>query len=139
MKMVGLDIGDVRIGIAVCDENEIIASGVEVYTRAGDLDQDVAYIADKVEELKGEKVVFGLPINMNGTFGPACEKVREFANALARKNFIEQDFMDERLTTAQAERILIQADVSRKKRRLVVDKMAAQLILQSYIDRRGRD
>ena len=136
MRMVGLDIGDVRIGIAVCDEREIIASGVETYRRTGDLDQDCAYIADRVRELSVERVVLGLPINMNGTQGPACEKVRAFGEALSIRCPVEQDYFDERLTSAQANRVLISADVSRKKRKNVVDMLAAQLILQAYIDAR---
>jgi len=135
--MVGLDIGDVRIGIAVCDEREIIASGVETYRRTGDLDQDCAYIADRVRELSAERVVLGLPINMNGTQGPACEKVRAFGEALSIRCPVEQDYFDERLTSAQANRVLISADVSRKKRKNVVDMLAAQLILQAYIDARS--
>ncbi len=137
MRMVGLDIGDVRIGIAVCDEREIIASGVETYRRTGDLDQDCAYIADRVRELSAERVVLGLPINMNGTQGPACEKVRAFGEALSIRCPVEQDYFDERLTSAQANRVLISADVSRKKRKNVVDMLAAQLILQAYIDARS--
>ena len=136
MRMVGLDIGDVRIGIAVCDEREIIASGVETYRRTGDLDQECAYIADRVRELSAERVVLGLPINMNGTQGPACEKVRAFGEALSIRCPVEQDYFDERLTSAQANRVLISADVSRKKRKNVVDMLAAQLILQAYIDAR---
>ena len=137
MRMVGLDIGDVRIGIAVCDEREIIASGVETYRRTGDLDQDCAYIADRVRELSAERVVLGLPINMNGTQGPACEKVRSFGEALSIRCPVEQDYFDERLTSAQANRVLISADVSRKKRKNVGDMLAAQLILQAYIDARS--
>ena len=137
MRMVGLDIGDVRIGIAVCDEREIIASGVETYRRTGDLDQDCAYIADRVRELSAERVVLGLPINMNGTQGPACEKVRAFGEALSIRCPVEQDYFDERLTSAQATRVLISADVSRTKRKNVVDMLAAQLILQAYIDARS--
>ena len=91
MRMVGLDIGDVRIGIAVCDEREIIASGVETYRRTGDLDQDCAYIPDRVRELSAERVVLGLPINMNGTQGPACEKVRAFGEALSIRCPVVQD------------------------------------------------
>ena len=137
MRMVGLDIGDVRIGLAVCDEREIIASGVETYRRTGDLDQDCAYIADRVRELSAERVVLGLPINMNGTQGPACEKVRAVGEALSIRCPVEQDYFDERLTSAQANRVLISADVSRKKRKNVVDMLAAQLILQAYIDARS--
>ena len=100
------------------------------------MDQDCAYIADRVRELSAERVVLGLPINMNGTQGPACEKVRAFGEALSIRCPVEQDYFDERLTSAQANRVLISADVSRKKRKNVVDMLAAQLILQAYIDAR---
>jgi len=82
MKIMGLDIGDVRIGIAQCDEMEIIASGVESYTRTGDLTKDCLYLANKAKELGAKAIVMGLPINMNGTHGPACEKVEAFSDAL---------------------------------------------------------
>ncbi|MBE5780755.1 MAG: Holliday junction resolvase RuvX [Clostridiales bacterium] len=137
MKIMGLDIGDVRIGIAQCDEMEIIASGVESYTRTGDLTKDCLYLANKAKELGAKAIVLGLPINMNGTHGPACEKVEAFSDALKEVCDLPMDFFDERLTTAQAHRVLISADVSRKKRKNVVDKLAAQLILQAYIDMRG--
>jgi len=137
MKIMGLDIGDVRIGIAQCDEMEIIASGVESYTRTGDLTKDCLYLANKAKELGAKAIVKGLPINMNGTHGPACEKVEAFSDALKEVCDLPMDFFDERLTTAQAHRVLISADVSRKKRKNVVDKLAAQLILQAYIDMRG--
>ena len=110
---------------------------METYLRTGDLDQDCAYIADRVRELSAERVVLGLPINMNGTQGPACEKVRAFGDALSIRCPVDQDYFDERLTSAQANRVLISADVSRKKRKNVVDMLAAQLILQAYIDARS--
>ena len=137
MRIAALDIGDVRIGIAVSDPMEIIAQGVEVYTRGKDIAQDCRNIAKKLDMLQAERVVIGLPINMNGTRGPAVEKIESFAQELARFCPLEQVFWDERMTTAQAQRALISADVKRKKRKGVVDKIAAQLILQSYLDARG--
>ena len=131
-KIMGIDIGEKRIGIAVSDSLGYTAQGVETYTRTGE--GDAAYIAAKMKELGASKVVVGLPLNMNGSEGPAAQKVREFAEQLAALG-VEVDFQDERLTTVSAERMLIEADVSRKKRRQVVDKLAAVYILRAYLDR----
>lgn len=139
MRIAALDVGSARIGIAVCDEMEIIASGVESYTRTGNDAKDMQYIADKLDELGAARVVIGLPIQMNGTEGIAAEKIRAFAEALGAYCRQEMVFHDERLTTAQAQRVLIGADVRRKKRKGVIDKMAAQLILQGYIDGKARE
>jgi putative Holliday junction resolvase len=131
-KIMGIDIGEKRIGIAVSDSLGYTAQGVETYARTGD--GDAAYIVAKMRELGAAMVVAGLPLNMNGSEGPAVQNVREFAaqlNALG----VEVDFQDERLTTVSAERMLIEADVSRKKRRQVVDKLAAVYILRAYLDR----
>ncbi|MGI5918541.1 MAG: Holliday junction resolvase RuvX [Christensenellales bacterium] len=131
-KIMGIDIGEKRIGIAVSDSLGYTAQGVETYTRTGE--GDAAYIAAKMKELGASKVVVGLPLNMNGSEGPAAQRVREFADKLAALG-VEVDFQDERLTTVSAERMLIEADVSRKKRRQVVDKLAAVYILRAYLDR----
>jgi len=131
-KIMGIDIGEKRIGIAVSDSLGYTAQGVETYTRTGE--GDAAYIAAKMKELGASKVVVGLPLNMNGSEGPAAQRVREFADKLTSLG-VEVDFQDERLTTVSAERMLIEADVSRKKRRQVVDKLAAVYILRAYLDR----
>jgi len=131
-KIMGIDIGEKRIGIAVSDSLGYTAQGVETYKRTGE--GDAAYIAAKMKELGASKVVVGLPLNMNGSEGPAAQKVREFADKLTALG-VEVDFQDERLTTVSAERMLIEADVSRKKRRQVVDKLAAVYILRAYLDR----
>ena len=131
-KIMGIDIGEKRIGIAVSDSLGYTAQGVETYARTGE--GDAAYIAARMKELGASKVVVGLPLNMNGSEGPAAQKVREFADKLIALG-VEVDFQDERLTTVSAERMLIEADVSRKKRRQVVDKLAAVYILRAYLDR----
>jgi putative Holliday junction resolvase len=131
-KIMGIDIGEKRIGIAVSDSLGYTAQGVETYTRIGE--GDAAYIAAKMKELGASMVVAGLPLNMNGSEGPAAQSVREFAGQLNALG-VEVDFQDERLTTVSAERMLIEADVSRKKRRQVVDKLAAVYILRAYLDR----
>lgn len=138
MRIAGLDIGQARIGIALSDESEFLASSVESYRCAGNLQKDAQAVADKLLALGARRVVFGLPKNMNGTEGPAVDKVRAFAQAFATfAPQMEQEFSDERLTTMQAQRALIDGGVSRKKRKGVVDKLAAQLILQNYLDQRG--
>ena len=131
-KIMGIDIGEKRIGIAISDALGYTAQGVETYARTGE--GDAAYIANKAKELGASLVVAGLPLNMNGSEGPAVQTVREFAARLTELG-IEVAFQDERLTTVSAERFLIEADVSRKKRRQVVDKLAAVYILRAYLDR----
>ncbi len=131
-KIMGIDIGEKRIGIAISDSLGYTAQGVETYTRTGE--GDAAYIASKMKELGATLVVAGLPLNMNGSEGPAVQSVREFAAQLNELG-VETAFQDERLTTVSAERFLIEADVSRKKRRQVVDKLAAVYILRAYLDR----
>ena len=137
MKIAGLDVGQARIGIAISDEMEILASSVESYHCKGDIETDARAVSEKLIELGAQKIVIGLPKNMNGTEGPAAEKCRAFGEMLGKFLDIEQVYSAERLTTVQAQRTLIGANVSRKKRKNVVDKLAAQLILQNYLDAQG--
>ncbi len=130
-KVLGLDIGEKRIGIAVSDALGMTAQGVETYARKGE--GDAAYIADKARELGASIIVAGLPLNMNGSEGPAAQNVRAFMAEVEAMG-LPVIFQDERLTTVSAERMLIEADVSRKKRRQVVDKLAAVYILSAYLD-----
>jgi putative holliday junction resolvase len=131
-RIMGVDIGEKRIGIAVSDPLGYTAQGVETYTRKGD--GDARYIAERAKSLGASLVVAGLPLNMNGTEGPSVEKVRAFMDEVMEFG-LPVEFIDERLTTVSAERMLIEADVSRKKRRQVVDKVAAVYILRTYLDR----
>ena len=124
MKIAGLDVGQARIGIAISDEMEILASSVESYHCKGDVEADAQAVSEKLVELGAQKIVIGLPENMNGTEGPAAEKCRAFGEMLGKFLDIEQVYSDERLTTVQAQRTLIGANVSRKKRKNVVDKLA---------------
>ena len=137
MKIAGLDVGQARIGIAISDEMEILASSVESYHCKGDIETDARAVSEKLIELGAQKIVIGLPKNMHGTEGPAAEKCRAFGEMIGKFLDIEQVYSDERLTTVQAQRTLIGANVSRKKRKNVVDKLAAQLILQNYLDAQG--
>lgn len=132
-KIMGLDVGDKRIGIAFSDALRITAQGYETYTRQSE-SEDVAHIKELFLQQNVESIVCGLPKNMNGTIGPQAEKVRAFAALVEEATGTEIIFSDERLTTVFAERALLEADVSRKKRRKVIDKLAAVTILQGYLD-----
>ena len=135
MRKLALDVGDVRIGLALSDITGIIASGYETYTRKG-VPQDYEYIRDFRIKNSVDGVVLGLPVNMDGSEGPRVRITRQFGEEL--KEFIPNipmTFLDERLTTVQAERMLIEGGVRREKRKKVIDKVAATLILQAYLDR----
>lgn len=134
-RWMGLDMGDKRIGVAVTDLLMLTAQGVESYTRTESEKKDIAHLCELCRQYDVGKIVCGLPKNMNGTLGPMAEKVQAFAEKLQKASGLEIVFEDERLTTVYAERLLLQADMSRQKRRKVIDKMAAVAILQSYIDR----
>ena len=134
MRYIGLDVGTKRIGIAVSDALNMTAQGIESYTVTEDLEQDLDHIIEVSEKYKPYTYVMGLPKNMNGTLGPMSEKIKGIAARLEEKSGAKVILWDERLTTVSAERMLIGADLTRKKRRKVVDKIAAVIILQSYID-----
>lgn len=134
MRKLALDVGDVRIGLATSDVMGIIASGYETYVRKGS-NADYEYIAEFCRTHSVDGVVVGLPVNMDGTEGPRVEITRAFAEELKPYlGGIPIVFQDERLTTVQAERMLIQGGVRRDKRKKVIDKVAATLILQAYLD-----
>ena len=137
LRIMALDIGEKRIGIAVSDPLGITAQGIETYHRTDDLEQDIAYLVKLASGYKPVKLVFGLPRNMDGSYGFQAQITREFADAVLAKWDGDHAFQDERLTTASARRVLIEADVSRDKRKQVIDKVAAVVILQSYLDAHG--
>ncbi len=136
MRIIGLDLGSKTIGVAVSDELGISAQPLKVIPRRGGM-ADMQALAGLAAEYGVELVVLGLPLNMDGSAGPAAEKVREFGSRLEQATALKVDFWDERLTTASAERVLMAADVSRAKRKQVIDKMAASLILQGYLERQA--
>jgi putative holliday junction resolvase len=136
MRILALDHGTVRIGVAVSDELKIIAQPLE-FIPAEPIDKFVARLHQLLTEKEVELVVVGLPRNMNGSFGPAAEKVREFVRFLEQTIRVPIRTVDERLTTAQAQRALIQASVRRQDRKLKVDQTAAAILLQSYLDSLG--
>lgn len=135
MKIMALDLGDSRIGIAFSDIMNIIANGYETYNRQKNY-KDYEYIANLVKEQNVQRIVIGLPVNMDGTEGERAQMARDFGEELKKliSSEIEINFIDERLTTVSAERVLLEADVSRNKRKKVIDKIAATIILQSYLD-----
>lgn len=133
MKYLAIDLGDSRTGIAI-SESGIIASGYETYQRV-DLEKDLQHIADLVKQFKIDVVVFGLPLNMDGTKGDRVQKTYDFAEALSGRIDAKIDYEDERLTTVVAEEMLIDSGMRRDKRKKVIDKIAATIILQAYLDR----
>ncbi|MFC6331522.1 Holliday junction resolvase RuvX [Paenibacillus septentrionalis] len=133
MRVMGLDYGDRRIGVAVSDALRWTAQGLTVVEKrrdGGELDR----IAEIVKEHEVSEVVVGLPKNMNGTIGPRGEICQAFAEQVQQKLGLPVHLWDERLTTVAAERTLAEAEIGLKKRKQVVDKMAATLILQNYLD-----
>lgn len=134
MRIIALDIGDVRIGVAVSDLMRIIANPRETYVRK-DEDADIAYFIEFAKKEEADTFVVGLPINMDGTEGPRVEICRAFGEKLREKSGLKVEYQDERLTTVTAERMLIEADVRREKRKQVIDKVAATIILESYLNR----
>lgn len=133
MKIMGLDYGDRRIGVAVSDSLGWTAQGLETIERRRE-GSEFERIAELVKQHEVEEIVVGLPKNMNGTIGPRGEICMAFAEDLRGRLDLPVHLWDERLTTVSAQRTLLEADVSRKKRKGVVDKMAASLILQNYLD-----
>ncbi|WP_300280038.1 Holliday junction resolvase RuvX [Peptacetobacter sp.] len=132
-RIMGLDIGDRTIGVAVSDLMGMTAQGVKTIKRTSKKN-DIDEIKNIIKEKNVNLIVSGLPKNMNGTVGPQGEKVKKFCELIKEEIDIDIEFWDERLTTVAAEKTLITADVSRKKRKNVIDMMAAVLILQGYLD-----
>ncbi len=135
MRTAALDVGDARVGVAVSDELGITAQGIGVVKRVGGR-RDLEALAALLAPYAPARVVVGLPLNMNGSEGPQAAKVRAFAEQVGAHLGLPLEFWDERLSTVAAERALLEADVRRKRRREVVDQVAAALILQAWLDRR---
>ena len=133
MRYLALDHGTKRIGVAVSDELRMIAQPLE-YILTEPFDTFLARLKQILAEKEVERVFIGMPRNMDGTYGPAAEKVREFIAALTPKISVPIKTLDERLTSAQANRVLLQGNVRRADRKQKVDAMAAAILLQSYLD-----
>lgn len=132
-RIMGLDIGNNTIGVAVSDLMGMTAQGITTIKRESKK-KDIETIKDIIKEQNVNLIVSGLPKNMNGTVGPQAEKVMKFCELIKEETKLEVEFWDERLTTVSAEKMLISGDVSRKNRKKVIDKLAAVLILQNYLD-----
>ena len=139
MKKIALDVGDKTIGVAVSDALNITAQGMTTIERVG-IRKDAGKVMDYIREYDCDTVVIGLPKKLDGTDSPQTEKVYEFKTMLENKmrssgmGNIKIVYYDERLTTVMAEKVLIEADIRRNKRKQVIDKQAAVIILQSYLD-----
>ena len=138
MRVVGLDLGSRRIGVAVSDPSGIIASPHSVIERSGDVNADHEAIAALVAEEMADRVVVGLPISMGGGMGPAARAATAEAEALATVLPVPVETFDERLTTVAADRLLLAGRVRGGARRRVVDKIAAAVILQGWLERQAR-
>ena len=133
-RIMGLDIGDKTIGVAVSDIMGITAQGVKTIRRESKK-KDIEELKNIIKERQVNKIVSGLPKNMNGTLGPQGEKVIKFCELLEEETGIKIEYWDERLSTVAAERTLIQGNVRRENRKGVIDMVAAVIILQGYLDR----
>jgi len=137
MRVLGLDVGDRRIGVALSDETGTLASPLPTLERVGPR-QDLKAVAALARAHGAREIVVGLPRTLAGEIGPQAEKVQAFAQALRPVAQVPVTFWDERLTTVMAERALIEGEVSRRRRKGLVDQVAAVLILQSWLDARPR-
>jgi RNAse H-fold protein YqgF len=139
-RIMGLDVGSKTVGVAVSDQLGWTAQGVEIIKIDEDQEQfGLERVAQLVAKYEVTAFVLGLPKNMNNTLGPRVEASQAYGERLKEKFGLPIDYQDERLTTVEAERMLVeQADTSRKKRKKVIDKLAASLILQNYLDRHGK-
>ena len=137
MRVMGLDVGSKTVGVAISDPLGFTAQGVEII-KINEEAKEFGFdrLGELVKEYQVDKFVVGLPKNMNNTEGPRVEASKAYGDKIKEIFGIPVDYQDERLTTVQAERMLVEeADVSRGKRKKVIDKLAAQLILQNYLDR----
>jgi len=136
MRILALDVGDKRIGVAISDELEISAHALTTITRT-DLKKAIREIIEILNEYNVEEMIVGMPVMMNGSMGIQAEKVGKFVDELKKEVRIPIKLFDERLSTSLIEKTLIDADMSREKRKKVIDKLSAVIILQDYMSSRG--
>ena len=136
MRIMGLDFGSKTVGVAVSDPLLVTAQGLETIFRKspGKLRQTLSRIDELIAEYQVDQIVLGYPKHMNNTEGERCEKTKEFARMLEQRTGLAVDLWDERLTTAAAGQVMMQSGVRRQERKAYVDKIAACLILQGYLD-----
>ncbi|MEW6430527.1 MAG: Holliday junction resolvase RuvX [Myxococcota bacterium] len=137
MRAVGLDLGTKTIGLAVSDELGLTAQGLKTLERKS-LKKDLAALVELAKDTQADRFILGLPLNLDGTEGPRAVATRKFGDALAKASSLPVIYQDERLTTVAAQRVLLEGDVSRQKRREVIDQVAATLILQGWLDAQPR-
>ena len=138
MKYMGLDLGSKTLGISISDITKTIATNYKtLYFENEDYDSLINPLKEIIKEEKIEKIILGYPKNMNNTIGPRAQITEEFKNKIENKLKIEVILQDERLTSVISNNVLIEANISRKKRKKKVDGIAAVIILQSYLDRKG--
>lgn len=136
MRIMGLDFGSKTVGVAISDALLLTAQGIEIIRRKspGKLRQTLARIEELIGEYEVDKIVLGYPKNMNNTEGERCEKTKEFKEMLERRTGLDVVLWDERLTTVEADRTMIEGGIRRENRKEYVDKLAAVFILQGYLD-----
>jgi putative Holliday junction resolvase len=133
MRILGIDYGSKRLGLAMCDELGLTAQALTTITRKN-RERDLKEIETVIKQYNVEKIVVGYPLRLDGTEGIQCEKVNRFVDILESRFSLPIVKWDETLSTKEAEQILIEANINRKKRKDVVDKIAAAIILQDYLD-----
>jgi putative pre-16S rRNA nuclease len=137
VRWLGLDVGSRTIGLAICDEQEVVATPLRTLERRGG-DADLEAVAAVMQETESTALLLGLPLEMSGAEGDAVLRVRRLGQRLTARLACPLEYWDERFSTVAAERALLEANVRRSKRRKVINHVAASLILQSFIDARGR-
>lgn len=137
MRIMGIDYGDVRVGLAVSDETEFLAGGIGSVTIKG-MNNAIELVCEKINEYGCKKVVLGLPVNMNGSLGDKAEKIKVFGEKLKETTGLDVEYVDERLTTVMAHGFMNETGTHGKKRKNSVDTLSAQIILQGYLDGKRR-
>ena len=138
MRYLGLDLGSRTLGVSISDKTGLIASSLKIIRHNEEYDRLLTDVENLVKEYEIDAIVLGFPKNMNGTIGPKGELSESFKKQLEKKLLIPIYLQDERLTTKSATDMLIEGNVSRKKRKTVIDAVAATIILQTYLDRREK-
>lgn len=140
-RIMGLDYGSVTVGVALSDEMQITAQGLEVIRRKDEnkLRRTFARIEEIIKEYDVEGIVLGFPKNMNNSEGERCIRTTEFAKKLEMRTGLKVEFQDERLSTVEAHNVMIEADLRREKRARVVDMVAATIILERYLDKKNNN
>lgn len=134
-RVLALDVGDVRIGVALSDERRVIAQPLEVYTRVG-YGPDCRYVQALCQRNQADLVLLGLPLNMDGSLGGQAQKAMAFGDVLKNAG-LDVRYQDERMTTVTAERVLLDGNLSRENRKRHVDKLAAAVILEQWLASQG--